>query len=104
MQTWPEFRSAYFFDVLRRHFRYRSIVPPLPFLDTSRPILGVHLPHSIFPMTMLLTPALFGLPSSGKTSYAAQVTYPMHHLPDCHVQCFAAQTQELQTDCRCIHV
>ena len=95
MQTWPEFRSAYFFDVLRRHFRYRSIVPPLPFLDTSRPILGVHFPHSIFPMTMLLTPALLGLPGSGRTPYIAQVKTTMHHLPDCHMQCFAALTQEL---------
>ena len=79
-----EFRSAYFFDVLRRHFRLpQHCATSVPFSGHQQdPSWAVHLPHSIFPMTnMLLTPALFGLPSSGKTPYAAQVKYPMHHLP-----------------------
>jgi len=66
MQMWPGFRSAYFWDVMRRHFRLRHITPPVPFLDLSKHQLGIHLPHAVFPMANMLNPPLFGLPGTGE--------------------------------------
>ena len=68
---WPAFQTAYVFDVLRRHFRHRSIHPVVPYMDPSKPCLTVHFPHAFYPMAYMLTPPIYGLPGTGEMLNAA---------------------------------
>ena len=52
-------------DVLRRHYRVRIVTPPHPFMDVTKHHLCVQFPHSVFPLSCFLNPALVGAPGSG---------------------------------------
>ncbi len=64
-QMWPAFRHCYLMDMLRRHYRMRIVTPPQPFMDTTRHHICVQFPHSVFPMSCFLNPALVGAPGTG---------------------------------------
>ena len=65
-QMWPAFRNCFVMDVLRRHYRVRIVTPLHPFMDVTRHHLCVQFPHSVFPLSCFLNPALVGAPGSGR--------------------------------------